>query len=66
MATDIMKRTSGRAQYLSFILSGVKVQAARYRLSRTQFCPWLVTEGADVLPANGKSRGWYLSKLFAA
>lgn len=65
MATEILKRFDGRAQYLTFTLSGVKVQAARYRLSRTQFCPWLVTEGADVLPGNSKSRGWYLSRLFA-
>ncbi len=61
-----MKRTAGRAQYLAFTLSGVKVQAARYRLTDTRFSPWLVTQGEDVLPGKAVPRGKYLTSLFAA
>lgn len=45
MARNIKKRTAGRAQYLTFTLSGVKVQAARYRISTAAYSPWLVTQG---------------------
>ena len=66
MPRNIKKRTAGRAQYLTFTLSGVKVQAARYRLTDTRFSPWLVTQGEDVLPSRAVARGQYLSRLFAA
>ena len=66
MARNIRKRTAGRAQHLAFTLSGVKVQAARYKLTGTRFSPWLITQGEDALPGNAVSRGQYLSKLFAA
>lgn len=66
MAKHLKKRTAGRAQYLSFSLEGVKVQAARYRISTTAYSPWLITQGEQVLPENAIKRGKYLSSLFAA
>jgi hypothetical protein len=66
MARNIKKRTTGRAQYLTFTLDGVKVQAARYRISNTAYSPWLITQGEDVLPGSAIARGKYLSRLFAA
>lgn len=66
MARNIKKRTAGRAQYLAFTLSGVKVQAARYRISTAAYSPWLITQGEGVLPENAIKRGQYLSRLFAA
>lgn len=66
MARNIKKRTAGRSQYLTFTLCGVKVQAARYRVSTARFSPWLVVEGESSLPGNAVSRGQYLSRLFAA
>lgn len=66
MARNIRKRTAGRAQYLTFTLSGVRVQAARYRISNTAYSPWLITQGENALPDSAIARGQYLSKLFAA
>ena len=66
MARNITRRTAGRAQYLAFTLSGVKVQAARYRLTDRRFSPWLVTQGEEALPGKAVTRGKYLSSLFAA
>lgn len=66
MATEILKRFDGRAQYLTFTLAGVKVTAARYRLTDKRFCPWLVVSGENVLPDNAQARGRMLTRLYAA
>ena len=64
MAQNITRRTEGRAQFITFTLNGVKVMAARCRLTSDRFCPWLITQGAEVLPPNANTRGKYLSKVY--
>ena len=64
MTQDITCRTEGRAQFITFTLNGVKVVAARCRLTSDRFCPWLITQGAEVLPLNANARGKYISKVY--
>lgn len=64
MAQNVERRTEGRAQFITFTLHGVKVVAARCRLTSDRFCPWLITQGAEVLPTHANTRGKYLSKVY--
>lgn len=64
MATLIKRRAQGRVQHLDFLYNGIRVLAARYRISSNQYTPWLITMGEHSLPASHVSRGRLLSKLF--
>lgn len=54
-----------RLQRLDTVYNARRVVALRYRISSLAYCPWLVAIGEEVLPANAKSRGHLLSRLYA-
>lgn len=54
-----------RVQRIDTTIGGDRLIALRYRISSTQWCPWLVAIGECVLPFGRYARGRFLSKLYA-
>lgn len=53
-----------RVQRIDCTLDRRRVVALRYRISSSQFCPWLIAFGEEALPHDRHARGRFLTKLY--
>jgi hypothetical protein len=61
---EIQKFVNGRVQKLTVECALGRIVAMRWRITADKFCPWLVSEGEELLPTNNIKRGLALSAFW--